>query len=183
MNLGRSGMATHASECGTRNRSWAGNQVAISADVLAARCADASRRRGWSAAVNGGSRLSGGYDAEVSIDQSLFPNDEPSSFSSDSGGAALDVPSADSPSAAPNWQIDMIRRALDAQELRSMADRQAAVESAVGRPVTSLRDLTADEARSLLHTLAESRQRTSASTPAASSSWDDRDHDTWIDRL
>ncbi|TIC84448.1 hypothetical protein [Nocardioides sp. GY 10127] len=59
-----------------------------------------------------------------------------------------------------------------------MAERQALVEEVVGRPVTSLRDLTSREATGALERLGEDRRRADTG-----SSWDDRVEDTWIDRL
>jgi DNA polymerase-3 subunit epsilon len=60
-----------------------------------------------------------------------------------------------------------------------MAERQHAIEAAVERPVESLRSLTRGEALRVLTLL--------SSTPAPhtvqTSAWDDREDDTWIDRL
>lgn len=77
------------------------------------------------------------------------------------------------------WQVDLLRKALDERGLTSMSDRQAAIESAVGRPVGSLRDLTHREAMAVLAQLGEQR---SGQTRQATA-WDERDEDTWIDRL
>lgn len=88
---------------------------------------------------------------------------------------------ADSPTSEglADWQRAQLREALDASDVHSMAERQSLVEEVVGRPVAALRELTAAEARKLLESLAA--RRTSA--VADGSSWDDRDEDTWIDRL
>ncbi|MDN7121456.1 hypothetical protein INN71_08640 [Nocardioides sp. ChNu-153] len=83
------------------------------------------------------------------------------------------------PSLVSDWQVDLLRKALDGRGLTSMADRQRAVEDAVGRPVQSLRALTHDEAMSALTELG----RGPASERRVTSSWDERDEDTWIDRL
>lgn len=80
-----------------------------------------------------------------------------------------------------DWQVGQLRKALDAQGVTEMAARQRLVESAVGRAVASLRDLTPAEARRLADSLAETRR--SKSPDNASSSWDTRDEETWIDRL
>jgi DNA polymerase-3 subunit epsilon len=60
-----------------------------------------------------------------------------------------------------------------------MAERQQAIESAAGRAVDSLRSLTSEEALRVLSALGQQR------TPGqdAGSAWDDREEDTWIDRL
>ena len=82
------------------------------------------------------------------------------------------------PTEAPiaDWLVKDIRAALTARDLATMAERQLAIEAAVGRPVESLRSLTRAEALRVLSALtAPQTRRTSA--------WDDRDEDTWIDRL
>lgn len=78
-----------------------------------------------------------------------------------------------------NWQVDLLRKSLDARGLTSMAERQAAIEAVVGREVPSLRALTQEEALSVLSQFGrEPVKRTSTG-----SAWDDREEDTWIDRL
>ncbi|WP_156411471.1 hypothetical protein [Nocardioides sp. Soil805] len=83
------------------------------------------------------------------------------------------------PVSIPDWQIELLRKALDSRGLTSMAERQQAIQSAAGRPVESLRALTHDEGLRVLSVLGQ-RPRRSASDGSA---WDDRDEDTWIDRL
>lgn len=85
------------------------------------------------------------------------------------------------PDGIADWQVEQLRRALDARGLTDMASRQQFIEELAGRPVTSLRDLHSSEARQLL----EQIQTRSASAKAqrSGSSWDDRDEDTWIDKL
>lgn len=104
----------------------------------------------------------------MSDDLALFGDDE------------LPAPSTQglAPAFAADWQIDLLRKALDARGLTSMAERQQAIETAAGRAVESLRALTHDEALSVLNRLGPV-----PSKQTASSSWDDRDEDTWIDRL
>ncbi len=60
-----------------------------------------------------------------------------------------------------------------------MEDRQRLVAELVGRPVASLRELTGPEARALLEKLAARR----AAPTSQGSSWDERDEETWIDRI
>lgn len=83
------------------------------------------------------------------------------------------------PAPITDWQIDLLRKALDARGLATMEDRQRAIQDAAGRPVESLRSLTHDEALQVLARLgkAPSKQAESGSL------WDDRSEDTWIDRL
>lgn len=78
-----------------------------------------------------------------------------------------------------DWQVDLLRRALDARGLTSMADRRAAIETAAGREVPSLRALTQEEALGILNQFGQEPPKRSSS----GSAWDDREEDTWIDRL
>lgn len=64
-----------------------------------------------------------------------------------------------------------------------MAERQRLVESLVGRPVQSLRDLNTLEAQGLLADLHQRASMSSTNRESPGSSWDTRDGDTWIDRL
>jgi hypothetical protein len=83
------------------------------------------------------------------------------------------------PTAIADWQIDLLRKALDARGLTSMLERQQAIEAAAGRPVESLRALTHEEGLRVLSHLGQEHRAGRAET----SSWDDREEDTWIDRL
>ncbi|MDT9591598.1 hypothetical protein RDV89_00870 [Nocardioides zeae] len=104
-------------------------------------------------------------------------SDDLSLFGDDPRPAPVDAPKTPTPIA--DWQVDLLRRALDARGLTSMADRQQAIESAAGRAVESLRALTLDEGLQVLSRLG---QQPSAGR-SATSQWDDREDDTWIDRL
>ena len=95
-----------------------------------------------------------------------------------------DVPSTPppTPTAAPapvaDWQVDLLRKALDARGLTDQQARQSLIEQHVGRPLTSLRDLTSEEALRVISALGPT-----TSQPTAASAWDEREDDTWIDRL
>lgn len=80
------------------------------------------------------------------------------------------------------WQLDHIRRGLDARGISDMGDRQAFVVKFAGRHVASLRELTYTEAQAVLDELGPPPAITTESKPS-SSAWDDREEDTWIDRL
>lgn len=88
-------------------------------------------------------------------------------------------PAVAGPGPVADWQVELLRNALDARGLDAMADRRSLLQETVGRPVESLRALTSDEALSVLSHLGSS----SRATGSAASTWDDRDEDTWIDRL
>ncbi|MFI5623463.1 hypothetical protein ACIA03_08365 [Nocardioides sp. NPDC051685] len=84
------------------------------------------------------------------------------------------------PQAIADWQVKQLRAALDALGTSEMTDRQRIVEEIVGRPVAALKELRYDDVRPLLEGL---HARKSATSTTAGSAWDDRDEDTWIDRL
>ena len=85
------------------------------------------------------------------------------------------------PTDAPiaDWLVDDIRTALTARGLTATAERQHAIEAAVERPVESLRSLTRAEALRVLSLLSSTPSRKTRQASA----WDDRDEETWIDRL
>ena len=76
-------------------------------------------------------------------------------------------------------QVTELRTALDAAGILDQAERRQVVQSAVTCPVDSLRDLRATDVR---HVLAQIAKRGSESS-LIGSDWDQRDEDTWIDRL
>ena len=110
------------------------------------------------------------YTVVVPDDLFLF-DDEPL----DAPDAAEKAPST-TPVAA--WQVDLLRGLLDSRGFQSMAERQQAVEAVVGHPVESLRALTHEEALQAVEELGKS-----APPARSTSAWDDRDENTWIDRL
>ncbi len=105
----------------------------------------------------------------MSGDLSLFGEDLPSE------------PDQLTPTEQPlaGWMVDSLREALTARGLTATAERQQAIEAAVGRPVDSLRSLTRAEALRALEQMAS----TSPPQARSTSSWDSRDEETWIDRL
>ncbi len=105
----------------------------------------------------------------MSDDLSLFGDDEP----------AAPRTQVSEPATIADWQLGLLRKALDARGLVSMEDRQRAIEAAAGRSIESLRALTHDEAIMVLNRLGEN----GAARGRTTSQWDDRDEDTWIDRL
>ncbi|MGY1792783.1 hypothetical protein ACI796_02215 [Geodermatophilus sp. SYSU D00525] len=78
-----------------------------------------------------------------------------------------------------DWLVNDVRTALTTRGLTTMAERQKAIEAIVARPVESLRSLTRAEALRVVSSLASTR----APQTSRTSAWDDRDEDTWIDRL
>lgn len=114
---------------------------------------------------------------------------EPSLFGQQGLSAGTQVGSGGEP--IDDWRVDQLRRALDARGLITMADRQRAVEDAVGRQVDSLRSLTRKEATRVIAEFdpppppPPPRSTASASRRPApgGSAWDDREEATWIDKL
>ncbi|MDI2020001.1 hypothetical protein PJL18_00497 [Paenarthrobacter nicotinovorans] len=77
-------------------------------------------------------------------------------------------------------QIQMIRDAFEEAGVVNQNDRRALIESVVVREVASLRELKAVDARRILQRIEGLHSRKPAS---AGSAWDNREEDTWIDKL
>ena len=103
----------------------------------------------------------------MSFEPALFGDDEPAEQ------AQLLAPAP-----VKEWQVELLRKSLDSRGLQSMDDRQRLVEEHVGRPIASNRAMTRDEAMALLTKLGSN-----APTRDFTSTWDNRDEETWIDRL
>ncbi|MBC9225938.1 hypothetical protein GL325_06375 [Aeromicrobium sp. 636] len=88
-------------------------------------------------------------------------------------------PADQEPAPISDWQVQLLRKALDSRGLTEMVDRQKAIETAAGRPVESLRSLSHEEALQVLARLGSEPP----AKPVVTSAWDDREEDTWIDRL
>ena len=110
--------------------------------------------------------------APVASDLSLFGDDPPEEPAPPSQPVRTEATIAD-------WLVDALREALTARGLTTMSERQQAIEAAAERPVESLRSLTRAEALRILAELSP----TSDDQAGSASSWDNRDEDTWIDRL
>lgn len=105
----------------------------------------------------------------MSEDLSLFGDDPPSQ--------PVEPPRA--PTLIGDWQVELLRKALDARGLTTMEERQQVVESAAGHKVASLRPLTHDEGMQVLSRLGQQ----AAPGRSTTSRWADREGDTWIDPL
>lgn len=105
-------------------------------------------------------------------------NDEPSSlFEIDEPAPSLNVLA---PLPIKKEQIQAIRDAFERAGVVSQDDRRALIESVVVREVASLRELKAVDARRILQRIEGLRSPKPASTGSA---WDNREEDTWIDKL
>lgn len=77
-------------------------------------------------------------------------------------------------------QIQAIRDAFARAGVGSQDDRKALIESVVVREVASLRELKAVEARRIIQRI---EGLDSPRPTSAGSAWDNREEDTWIDKL
>lgn len=79
-------------------------------------------------------------------------------------------------------QVQHIREAFESAGIHEQGERKALIESVAGRPVASLRELLAVEASLVLGAI---RKLANAKPvqKSSGSAWDDREEDTWIDKL
>lgn len=77
-------------------------------------------------------------------------------------------------------QVRQLRDAFAAAGINSMDERRAIIESCTVRAVTTIRDLLAKDVRFVLRRIEE---RSLPSKPTSGSAWDNREEDTWIDKL
>lgn len=77
-------------------------------------------------------------------------------------------------------QVQQIREAFVDADMKGQEERKAFVESVVLREVGSLRDLTAIEAHRVLTRI---KGRSSTEQKSTGSAWDNREEDTWIDKM
>lgn len=76
--------------------------------------------------------------------------------------------------------MEQLREAFTAAGIDSMDDRRALIESCTIRPVASIRELMAKDVRPILRRIEE---RSVTPTQTSGSAWDNRDEETWIDKL
>lgn len=77
-------------------------------------------------------------------------------------------------------QVQAIRDAFEKAGMASQDDRKALIESVVVSEVASLRELKAVDARRILQRIEGLRRPKPTST---GTDWDNREEDTWIDKL
>lgn len=77
-------------------------------------------------------------------------------------------------------QIQEIRDAFERAGVVSQDDRKALIESVIMGEVESLRELKAVDTRRILQRINGLHSRNATSTGSA---WDNREDDTWIDKL
>lgn len=77
-------------------------------------------------------------------------------------------------------QVSQLRAAFEAAGVSAMEDRRELIESCTIRPVASIRELLARDVRPILQRI---QARTTTLPAGRGSAWDNREEDTWIDRL
>ncbi|MDQ0826917.1 ABC-type thiamine transport system ATPase subunit [Arthrobacter sp. B2I5] len=77
-------------------------------------------------------------------------------------------------------QVQQLREAFTAAGIDSMDDRRAIIESCTIRQVDSIGDLLARDVRPILRRIEE---RSLPAKQISGSAWDNREEDTWIDKL
>lgn len=77
-------------------------------------------------------------------------------------------------------QVLQIREELDSAGLTTQVARQQAIHEIVKREVASLRQLTSKEAHDVIKRL---RTLSNPKPSQSGSAWDQREEDTWIDKL
>lgn len=77
-------------------------------------------------------------------------------------------------------QITTLRSAFATAGISSMAERQELIQSCVIRRISNIRELYSRDVRQVLARI-EGRGRRSEAT--SGSAWDNREEDTWIDKL
>lgn len=91
-------------------------------------------------------------------------------------------PPASAPAKIAKWQVDLLRDNFDSVGLSTMEERRELVQRIVGRNVSSLSELSMAEGYAVLRHLGDTPTATPGRT-SSESTWDNRDSDTWIDRL
>ena len=77
-------------------------------------------------------------------------------------------------------QVVSIREAFTSAGIHTMHERQDLIQSCIVRPVGNIRELYARDVRRILKRIQE---RTRAAVVHNGSAWDNRDEETWIDKL
>lgn len=75
-------------------------------------------------------------------------------------------------------QVQQIREAFDRAGITEQEDRKLLINSVIIRDVASLRELHATEVRRMLQAIEQQTK-----PKPTGSAWDDREEDTWIDKL
>lgn len=94
------------------------------------------------------------------------------------GAKPEDAASPDSP-ISPR-QVEQLRGAFEGAAIMSMDERQQIIQDSTGRMVENIRHLFSREVMTILSHIDRTGRRVETTQGLA---WDDREEDTWIDKL
>lgn len=94
------------------------------------------------------------------------------------GNSAAETPTVEPP--ISESQVQRLREAFASAGIHSMEERQSLIESCIIRSVESIRQLRARDVRPILKRIEE---RAKGPRQTTGSAWDDREEETWIDKL
>lgn len=77
-------------------------------------------------------------------------------------------------------QVEQLRAAFEGAAIDSMEERQQIIQESAGRPVANIRQLFSREVISILSHIDKTGRQVEVTIASA---WDDREEDTWIDKL
>lgn len=77
-------------------------------------------------------------------------------------------------------QVAAIRRAFDEAGIDSMDERRKLIQTCTVRPIANIRELHVREVRQVLRRIEDWKNYNG---PSTGSPWDNREEDTWIDKL
>lgn len=126
--------------------------------------------------VNGQAASSLRSFTEPALVRSVLVSDEPGLFDVPSG------PVSETLQEMPirPGQVQQIREAFDAAGITEQGERKTLINSVIIREVASLRELRAVEVRRVLTAI---KQRSVVQPTSKGSAWDNREEETWIDKL
>lgn len=86
-------------------------------------------------------------------------------------------------SLASETEIDRIRSTFANTEITAQDERKLFIENTLGREVSSLREILSHEVPRVIYGLNDIIIAAQSSKANGGSSWDDREEETWIDKL
>lgn len=105
----------------------------------------------------------------------MLPNDGLFDLPDAASGTATSLDSPINPR-----QVEQLRAAFEGAAITSMDERQKIIGESTGRQVENIRQLFSREVMAILSHIDRTGRRVEKTR---SSAWDDREEDTWIDKL
>lgn len=84
---------------------------------------------------------------------------------------------------ASETEIDRIRTTFANTKITAQDERKLFIENTLGREVSSLREILSHEVPRVIYRLNDIIIATQSSKASGRSAWDDREEETWIDKL